>query len=89
MMLLELKEVKKAVTIEIQDNELAVATMTTSASNATVTEGTDASVDIIATLDFPKAFDSSVALTLSGTATSGLITLPVMKGLLTRLACQE
>jgi len=45
--------------------------MTTSATNATVTEGTDASVDIIATLDFPKAFDSSVALTLSGTATSG------------------
>ena len=62
---------KKIATIEIQDNELAVATMTTTATNATVTEGTDSSVDIIATLDFPKAFDSSIALTLSGTASSG------------------
>ena len=62
---------KKIATIEIQDNELAIATMTTTATNVTVTEGTDSSVNIIATLDFPKAFDSSVALTLSGTASSG------------------
>ena len=38
---------KKIATIEIQDNELAIATMTTTATNVTVTEGTDSSVDIL------------------------------------------
>ena len=66
---------KKTATINIQDNELAIATMTTSApivSGApTATEGTNATVDLTATLDFPKAFDSYVGLAISGSATLG------------------
>ena len=77
---------KKIATIEIQDNELAIATMTTTATNVTVTEGTDSSVDVIATLDFPKAFDSSVALTLSGTASSGTDYTSLNEGYLNTLS---
>tara|TARA_X000000368_G_scaffold415818_1_gene408349 strand:- start:44 stop:15682 length:15639 start_codon:yes stop_codon:yes gene_type:complete len=62
---------KKTLTINIQDNEDAVATMTTSANKVSYTEGTDESVNIVATLDYAKSFASTIALTISGTATAG------------------
>ena len=62
----------KTATLTIQDDEAAVATMTTSANKVTYVEGTDSSINIVATLDNAKAFDSSIGLTLSGTATSGV-----------------
>ena len=60
---------KKAV-ISIADDELAVATMST--AKTTYTEGTDSSIGITATLDFAKAFDTTIGLTFSGTATNGV-----------------
>ena len=60
---------KKAV-ISIADDELAVATMST--AKTTYTEGTDNSIGITATLDFAKAFDTTIGLTFSGTATGGV-----------------
>ena len=66
---------KKIATVNVQDNELAIATMTTSApivsGSPTATEGTNATVDVTATLDFAKAFDSSIGLAISGSATLG------------------
>ena len=63
---------EKSATITIQDNEAAIATMSTSANKVSYTEGTDSSIQIVATLDFAKSFDSSIGLTISGTATSGV-----------------
>ena len=63
---------EKSATITIQDNEAAIATVTTSANKVSYTEGTDSSIQIVATLDFAKSFDSSIGLTISGTATDGV-----------------
>ena len=81
---------KKIATIEIQDNDNTIATMTTSApivSGApTATEGTDATVDIIATLVNPKSFDSSIGLAISGTATAGTDYTSLNEGYLNTLS---
>ena len=61
---------KKKAVISIADDELAVATMST--AKTTYTEGTDSSIGITATLDFAKAFDTTIGLTFSGTATNGV-----------------
>ena len=63
---------QKVTTVSIEDDELAVATFTTAASKVTYTEGTDATIDIVATLDYSKSFDSSIGLTISGTASAGV-----------------
>ena len=61
---------QKQAVISIADDELAVATMST--AKTTYTEGTDSSMGITATLDFAKAFDTTIGLTFSGTATAGV-----------------
>ena len=71
-----MKGSQKEATVSIQDDELAVATFTTTApivaGSPTATEGTNASVDITATLDYSKSFDTSIGLTISGTASAGV-----------------
>ena len=62
----------KSATVTILDDEPATVTLSTPSSQVIYTEGTDAAVNITATLDYAKGFDTSVGLTVSGTALSGV-----------------
>ena len=62
----------KQATVTILDDEPATVTLSTPSSQVIYTEGTDATINITATLDYAKGFDTSVGLTVTGTASLGV-----------------